>query len=83
MITGFFINILVVLSQFFLNVLPVVAVPQGVYDAIDLFWSFMVNMDFLFPITTLISLIAIATTVKIALLLFYFLWNMYDKLRGI
>jgi hypothetical protein len=72
MITGFFLNILYAVLWFPISLLPVTTFPPQITAGVATIWGYVNAYSLLFPVSTLVQVIAIATTFHIAL----FTWRM-------
>jgi len=60
MITGFLLNVLLVLVALATGLLPVVPFPAAITNAFSLIWYYMNAMSFLFPVGTLLQVLTLA-----------------------
>jgi len=60
MITGSILALILVLLQFFVNLLPVAAFPTEIAIAIGTMWGYVTSYNFLFPVSTLLTILGIA-----------------------
>lgn len=82
MIPGFFIALLTGLITFFLNLLPVYAIPSDWIGAINLIWGYMNALSFLLPIPTLLTVLGIALFFHVVVFSWNFALKIYHMLRG-
>jgi len=82
MITGFFLNILYSIVAFIVEVLPVVAYPTEITNAVLLFWGTMQSFSWLFPMGTLVSVMGIATAYYLSAIGWKFGNFIFRYLRG-
>jgi len=71
MIPGFFLSIFLVMLQFFVNLFPVVAYPTQITSAVNFIWGYINAVNFLFPVSTLLTILGLALTYHVAV----FLWR--------
>lgn len=82
MITGFFLNILYSFIVFFINLLPVVGLPSDWATAFVLVWSYLMSFSFLFPVSTLITVLGYAFGFHLILLSYDLSLKVYHLIRG-
>jgi len=82
MITGFFISLLTTIVGFFLSLLPTIDLPTGWTDSITLVWGYINAASFLFPITTLLTILSLVVTIEVAVFLWHFSLKIYHMIRG-
>lgn len=82
MIIGFLIQILVIFVSFFIQLLPVIPLPTGWIGAVTLFWGYVNALNFLFPVTTLLTVLLIALSFHLAILLLRLALWIIHLLRG-
>jgi len=82
MITGFFITILAKFLELFLSVLPVQPFPTQIHDAILSAWGFVNAFSYIFPVATLLQVLAIAMVYHGAILLWRLSHLVGGYLRG-
>jgi len=82
MITGFFLTVFVVVLQFFTNLLPIVAYPQEIANAIVSIWYYINSFSFLFPVSTLLQVLAIAFIFHATTIAWHFGHMIARYLRG-
>jgi len=82
MITGFFLQIFYALVSFFIGLLPVIAMPASWTSALSLVWTYLNQYSFLFPVTTLVSVLSFAVVFHLALLGYDLSLKIYHMIRG-
>jgi len=83
MITSFIVSTFVFLIGFIINLLPTGVLPVDVANAISWLQGILNTFNFIFPISTLFTVLILVVSVDIALWVFHaFLW-VYHKIRGI
>jgi len=82
MITGFLLQILYVVVAFFVGLLPTIDVPVGWTSSIALMMSYVNGLSWLFPVSTLLSVLGLAVTFHVALLGYDLSIKIYHMLRG-
>jgi hypothetical protein len=82
MISGFFLLIFFVLIDFFIGLLPVFDIPSEVLQAFALGWGYMQSFSWLFPITTLVSVLSVAVFFHVSLLGYDLSLKVYHLIRG-
>jgi len=82
MITGFFIGLITAIANFFVGLLPVIALPSGWTDAIVLIWGYVNAVAFLLPVQTLLTVLGIALTAHVAIFVWHLSLKLYHMLRG-
>ena len=80
MIVGFFFSIAASLVMFFVNLLPVYAIPQGWFDAVNFIWGMLNALNFLLPVATLLQVLGIAIFVHVSVLLWHLALKIYHML---
>jgi len=78
MIIGFFLTILTGILSFFIQLLPVVDFPSQITTGVYFFWYYMNAASFLFPMSTLLTVLGIALTFHVTI----FLWRGANWLGG-
>jgi len=82
MITGFFLNIGYAIVAFIVGLLPVIDLPSGWTDAVSLIWMYLNQFAFLFPVSTLVSVLTFAVTFHLVLLGYDLALKAYHMIRG-
>jgi len=82
MITGFFLRIFYVVVSFFVGLLPVIPLPAAFASAIALFWGYLNQFSYYFPMTTLVSVIGFAVAFHAILLGYDVSLKIYHLIRG-
>lgn len=83
MITGFFLGIGVSILQFFVDLLPVIAFPSNWLTSISLFWGIANTMNFLVPLSTLVTILGYALALEVGLFAINSGTHIYKLIRGI
>jgi len=83
MITGFLIQILVAIVSFILNLLPIYAFPSQWLSALSLVFGYANSVGYLFPFSTLFTILGIAVFLHTTLFLWHLTQTLYHWLRGI
>jgi len=82
MIVGFILSLLYTMLAFFVGLLPTIAVPTGWTDALSLIWGYLNSFAFLFPVSTLVSVLGVAVAFHLALLGYDLALKVYHMIRG-
>jgi len=82
MITGFFLQIFYSVIAFFIGLLPVISIPADWSNALILIWGYLQSFSFLFPVSTLVSVLSVALTFHLALLSYDLSIKVYHMIRG-
>jgi len=82
MITGFLLQLFYVFIVFLVSALPSVALPTAFSAAFVLVWGYLSSFSFLFPMPTLVSVLLLAISFHIALLIFDFSLWLIHLIRG-
>jgi len=78
MITGFFLQVFYVFIAFFVGLLPVSEFPDEVTTAIQQAWFYLNSFSFIFPVSTLLTILLIASIFHGAVLL----WRLAHLVGG-
>lgn len=73
MIPGFFLNILYIVLNWAVHLLPEFDIPSAILDAFDLMWSYLVSFSFLTPLGALqgaLTLVIVATLFEVGIYIF-------------
>jgi len=70
MITGFLLSVLYALIAFFIALLPATAIPTAALTAIVSLVGFINAYSFLFPVSTLLTVLGVVMTYYITMLVF-------------
>jgi len=60
MVIGFFLTVFYTFISFFVNILPTIAFPTGISDAILAIWYYINAYAYIFPVVTLLQVLGIA-----------------------
>lgn len=82
MITGTILQMGYSLVAFFIGLLPIIALPAGITDAISLIWGYIDQFSFLFPMTALVGALTFALTFHGILLGYDLSLKVYHMIRG-
>lgn len=82
MIIGFFLAILQAVVGFIVGLLPTIPLPTGVNDAVSLAWGYINALDWLLPIDTILSVLALAMTFHVSILIWRLMHLVGGYLRG-
>lgn len=82
MITGFFLNIGLTLITYFVNLLPVRPFPTEIAGAITAIVGYMNAFSFIFPVGTLLTVLGLALTFHLTVILWNFSHLVLRYLRG-
>jgi len=82
MIIGFLISIMTAFFGFILGLLPEVAIPQGWVDAVALIMEYVNGLSWLFPVSTLLTVLFFALTFHAVLLGYDISLKLFHMLRG-
>lgn len=82
MIVGFFLNMVLVVLQFVVGLLPTLAMPAGIASAVTLFLGYANAYSFLWPIATYVQVIAFAAGFEFTMLTFNLALKIYHMARG-
>jgi len=82
MITGFIVSIFTGFVSFLIGLLPVVDFPSEIATAIALVMGYVNAMNWLFPVSTLITCLGIAITFEIGVFVFKFTRWIIHLVRG-
>lgn len=82
MITGFIVSIFTGFVAFLIGLLPVVDFPSEIATAIVLVMGYVNAMNWLFPVSTLITCLGIAITFEIGVFVFKFTRWIIHLVRG-
>jgi len=82
MITGVLLKMGYALVAFFLGLLPVLSLPDGVVDAIQLIWTYLNMFSFLFPMGALVGALTLTLTFHGILLGYDLTMKIYHMIRG-
>lgn len=82
MIIGYILSILYTILAFFVGILPTTSVPTGWLDALALIWGYLNSFTFLFPVSTLVSVLGVAVAFHLALLGYDLSLKVYKMIRG-
>jgi hypothetical protein len=69
MITGFFLSLFYTVIMFFVNLLPVSSLPSDWTAALSAVWSYTNAANFLFPMSTFLTVLGLALTFHVTVLL--------------
>jgi len=78
MITGLLLTILFALISFFVGLLPTIAFPTGITNAITLIWGLVNSVSFLVPVDTLLTVLGLAMVFHGSILL----WRLAHLIGG-
>lgn len=82
MITGFFLSVFYALVAFFVNLLPQVAYPTALSNAIGTAWYYVNALSFLLPVSTILTILGLAMTFHAAVLLWRLVHLVGGYIRG-
>jgi len=82
MIIGFLLQIFFAVLAFFVGLLPVVAMPSGWTSSLALIWYYVNSFSFLFPVTTLLTVLVFALSFHVIVLFFRFVLWIIHLIRG-
>lgn len=82
MITGFFLRIGYVILNFFVGVLPIAAFPTQITSAIQVIAGYMNAWSFIFPVATLLQVLAVAFVYHFAIMAWHYAHLIGRYLRG-
>jgi len=82
MITGFFLSIFYAFALFFVNLLPTIAYPTAIASSIVLVVGYMNAANFIFPVSTLITVLGLAFSYHGAILLWRLMHLIGGYIRG-
>jgi len=82
MITGFFIGIITTVVSFFVSLLPIYPIPTQWFDAINFIWGLVNSLNFLLPVSTLLTVLGIAMTIHVTIFVWHFSLKLYHMIRG-
>jgi len=82
MITGFLMQMGFAIINFFVGLLPTVAMPSGWTDALALIWSYINMFSFLIPVGTFVSVLSFAVSFHLILLGYDVSLKVYHMIRG-
>lgn len=82
MITGFFLKIGFIILNFFVQLLPVVAFPQAITDAVTTVAGYLNAWTFIFPVGTLFLVLTIAFLFHFAFMAWHYGHLILRYLRG-
>jgi len=82
MITGFFLQILLAVASFVVNLLPVYNLPTAVTSAISTAWGYMNTLAFLLPMDTILQVFVLALIFHVSILIWRMLHLIGGYLRG-
>jgi len=78
MIVGFFLDIIYTFVAFFVNLLPMTAYPQSLADSIRTAWYYINALSFLLPMSTILTVLVLAMSFHVAVLL----WRLAHLIGG-
>jgi len=82
MIPGFILNIIFVVINWAINLLPVWDIPTEILDSITLMWSYLTSFAFITPIGAFygaLSIVLIGTLIEVGVYIFL---RVFGALRG-
>lgn len=82
MITGFFLQVAYLFLVFMIGLLPIVAIPTAWLNALTLIWGYVNALNFLFPVSTLLTVVVFALSFHVAILLLRMLLWVIHLIRG-
>lgn len=82
MITGFILSIFYSFLAFFIGLLPVIAFPSEITNAISTLWGYINAWSFLFPVSTLLAALTIAFVYHGVVLAWHFAELIAHYVRG-
>jgi len=82
MIVGFLIKLFAAFVSFLIGLLPVVAFPSGIATAITTVMGYVNALSWLFPVSTLITVLGIMITYEIGIFTFKFTRWLIHLIRG-
>jgi len=82
MIIGFFLQIGLTFLTFILGLLPVIPVPVALVNSFTLLWGYVTALSWLLPVSTLLTVLAIAITFHISMILWNFAHLIARYIRG-
>jgi len=78
MITGFLLQIFYSLLYYFAAILPTVAFPTAITEAIQAIWYYINAVSFLLPVSTILTVLGLAMVFHSAILL----WRLANYIAG-
>jgi len=73
MITGFFLSLVLAFASFFVGLLPTIAFPTPLGDAIVLFWGYLNLFSMVIPVATILQILVL----YFSYIGFYLLWQAF------
>jgi len=82
MIISFFLEAIYVFITFFFGLMPALAIPDQFLSAVVQMIGYVNALNFLFPVSTLLQVLAIALTFHIGIMLWHFVLWIIHLIRG-
>jgi len=82
MITGFFLQIFFAFLNFLVGLLPAVSFPAAITAAIQTVWYYINGLSFLFPVSTLLTVLGFAMLFHVSILLWRLMHLIGGYIRG-
>jgi hypothetical protein len=81
MITGFFLQILLTIILWAINLLPLWAFPAAISSGFATIVSYINLFTFIFPVTHLFIIVSLAIAAEVVILVWHFGWKIIHLLR--
>jgi len=82
MITGFFLTIFYQILAFVIGLLPVYSPPSDLISAFSTLWAYVTALAWLLPVSTLLTVLGVAITFHLVMILWHFGHLVASYLRG-